>query len=250
LTANSATVLVTGASQGIGRAISLELARRSHPVLGVSRSKPEELHAANDSETAARLAWKSLDLSNATKVGAFVSSLRSLPIRMLVLSAVDYGVDGRHPASAISPEEWQRVVSTNCIGQCVLLSRLLPKLVANSPGVIVNISSDVAIFPGPGRAAYAASKAGLHATLRAVVEEHPFEELRVYQLIPTFQLATAGIRRRRPPGHDFSSYGDPAIIARVVSQLAEGKSIPAGAYLVKPDGTIEEYRERTEFSHR
>jgi cyclitol oxidoreductase len=250
LAANSATVLVTGASLGIGRAISLELARRGHSVLGISRSKPEKLDEANHSHICAHLRWKSLDLSKTAEVGVFISSLRSLPIRVLVLSAVDYGVNGRHPALATSPEEWQRVVSTNCIGQCVLVSQLLAKLIANPPGVIVNISSEVAIFPGPGRAAYAASKAGLHAMLRAIAEEHPSEELRVYQLIPTFQLVTPGIRRRRPPEHDFSSYGDPAIMARVVSQLVEGNSIPAGAYLVQPDGTIEEYRERTEFGHR
>jgi cyclitol oxidoreductase len=248
LSANPAQVLVTGASQGIGRAICEEFARRGNAVLGVSRTKPE-LQEPNQSDLFPSLAWRSLDLANADDVGGFVASLGAPAIRTVVLSAVDYGLNGRHPASATSPEEWRRVVSTNCIGQCILVSRLLPTLLRNAPGVVINISSDVAVLPAPGRAAYAASKAGLHAMLRAVAEEHP-RDVRIYQLIPTFQLLTAGIRRRRPAGHDFSSYGDPAIIARVVTRLADtdGSSIPAGAYLVTPDGTIEEYRERAAFS--
>jgi cyclitol oxidoreductase len=244
LTGNPYTVLVTGASQGIGRAISLELSRSGQSVLGVSRTKPEEPHNSSSPHTPTHLAWQSLDLANAIEVGVFVSNLQAPSIRVLVLSAVDYGVNGRHPATATSAEEWQRVVSTNCIGQCVLASQLLPTLMRNSPAILINISSDVAILPAPGRAAYAASKAGLHAMLRAVAEEHPVE-LQIYQLIPTFQLVTAGIRRRRPPDHDFSSYGDPAIMAGVASRLAcaSGNLIASGTYLVKPDGTIEEYCE-------
>jgi cyclitol oxidoreductase len=246
LIANPDNVLVTGASQGIGKAISLELARRGHAVLGVSRTKPDTPH---EPDISAKLTWKSLDLSNTAEVARFVSSLGAQPIRMLVLSAVDYGVNGRHSASSTSPEEWQRVVSTNCIGQCALVSQLLPKLIAHSPGIIVNISSDVAVFPAPGRAAYGASKAGLHAMLRAVAKEHPAEQLRIYQLIPTFQSMTAGIRRRRPSGFDFSAYADPAILARVVLQLTENNTLAAGTYLVKRDGVMQEYLENTEFSH-
>jgi NAD(P)-dependent dehydrogenase (short-subunit alcohol dehydrogenase family) len=161
---------------------------------------------------------------------------------------VDYGSSGRHPTLATPPQEWQQVIGTNCIGHCILVSRLLTKLTANSPGVIVNISSDIAVLPGPGRAAYAASKAGLHAMLRAVAAENPIESLRVYQLIPTFQLMTAGLRRRRPTGFDFSSYADPDVIARIVPQLLspDGGSIAPGTYLVRRDGTLGEYPETTQ----
>jgi NAD(P)-dependent dehydrogenase (short-subunit alcohol dehydrogenase family) len=248
LSANPANVLVTGASQGIGRAICKEFARRGHAVLGVSRTKPE-LHDPNQSNLFASLTWASLDLANTDEIGGFASSQAVSSIRTVVLSAVDYGLNGRHSVSTTLPEEWRRVISTNCIGHCILVSQLLPTLLHNAPGVVINISSDVAVLPAPGRAAYAASKAGLHAMVRAVAEEHLGDQLQIYQLIPTFQLLTAGIRRRRPAGHDFSSYGDPAIIARVVTRLAdrEGPSIPAGAYMVQPDGTIEEYGERAAF---
>lgn len=238
-------VLVTGASQGIGKAISLELARRGHFVLGVSRTKPEELADPARSFESDHLAWKPLDLSNAAEVAQFASSLETTAIRGLILSAVDYGAGGRHPAATTSAQEWQQVIATNCIGQSVLVSHLLPKLVANSPGIIVNISSDIAVSPGPGRAPYAASKAGLHATLRAVAAEHSVESLRVYQLIPTFQMITTGIRRRRPAGFDFSSYADPAVLAQLVNRLmdASGSYITPGTYLVRRDGMMTPYSE-------
>lgn len=240
-------VVLTGASQGIGKAILLELARHGHHVLGLSRTMPEQLADPSPSLKSESIAWKPLDLSNAEDVERCVSSLEPIAIRALILSAVDYGANGRHPASATSAEEWQRVVATNCIGQCLLVSRLLPKLTLNSPGIIVNISSDVAFLPGTGRAAYAASKAGLHAMLRAVAAEHPIHSLRVYQLVPTFQLMTEGIRRRRPRDFDFSSYVDPALFAQVVHRFVSpsGNSIPPGTYLVRRNGTIDQYEEVT-----
>ncbi len=239
----SACVLVTGASQGIGKAIVMRLAHNGYFVLGVSRSQPEfsdaaPFHAAN------RIEWTSLDLSEATGIEQYTASLESVSIRALILSAVDYGEGGRHSASATSASEWQRVITTNLIGHCVLTSRLLPKLIANAPGVIINVSSDVAVAPAAGRSAYAASKAGTHAMLRAVAAEHP-GELSVYQLIPTFQTVTNGIRRRRTGGFDFSSYADPALIAEVVSRLLSFScaSFPAGTYLVRRDGRLDWYQE-------
>ena len=243
----TARVLLTGASQGIGRAILLALARSRHFVLGVSRTKPEELADPARSLESDHLAWRPLDLSNAADVAQCASSLEPLAIRALILCAADYGASERHPASATSTQEWQQVIATNCVGHCLLVSRLLPKLITNSPGIIINLSSDVALLPGPGRAAYAASKAGLHAMLRAIAAEHSVECLRVYQLIPTFQLITKGIRRRRPIGFDFSSYADPALIAQTVDQILSpsGSSMAPGTYLVRRDGTMDRYPEIT-----
>lgn len=240
-------VLLTGASQGIGKAILVELARGGHFVLGVSRTKPEELPDPAPSSDRSYIAWKRVDLSDASDVEQCASSLEPMAIRALILSAVDYGPGGRHPASETAAEEWQRVIATNCIGQCLMVSRLLPKLIANSPGIIVNLSSDVAILPAAGRSAYAASKAGLHAMLRAVAAEHPVDCLRVYQLIPTFQLITNGIRNRRPVGFDFSSYVNPALIAQVVHHIISTphNSIAPGTYLVSRDGTLDPYHEVT-----
>lgn len=248
VTANpTATVVLTGASQGIGKAILLALARSRHSVLGLSRTTPEELADPAQSLDSVYAAWKPLDLSDAADVSRCASSLESTAIRALILCAVDYGANERHPASTTSAEEWHRAIATNCIGHCLLVSRLLPTLIANAPGIIINLSSDVALVPAPGRAAYAASKAGLHAMLRAVAAEHSEECLGVYQLVPTFQLITSGIRRRRPIGFDFSSYADPAILARVVHQIVSppGSSIAPGTYLVHREGALSEYPQST-----
>lgn len=240
-------MLLTGASQGIGKAVLLALSRSRHFVVGVSRKKPDELVAPSQSLASDYIDWMPLDLSDAAAVARCVTALEPVPLRALILCAVDYGEGGRHPASATSAPEWQKVIATNLVGHCLLVSSLLPKLVANSPGIIINLSSDVALIPAAGRAAYAASKAGLHAMLRAVAAEHSIDCLRVYQLIPTFQLLTNGIRRRRPVGFDFSSYADPALVAQVVDRiLSASSSIPAGAYLVRRDGTLDRYPEVTQ----
>ncbi len=242
------TVLVTGASQGIGKAIVAKLASVDHRVLCVSRSKPE-FHGSDQPQYADRITWNSLDLSDSNAVGKYAASLETASVNALILSAVDYGDGARHPASSTTSTEWQRVIATNLVGHCVLVSQLLPKLTRSSSGTIINISSDVAVLPAAGRSAYAASKAGLHAMLRAVEAELRSTGLRVYQLIPTFQSATEGIRRRRPEGFDFSSYATPTLIAEVVSRLlcCAGKSIPAGSYLIQKDGTLTPYQEVSSF---
>jgi len=247
-TANpTATVLLTGASQGIGKAILLALACGGNSVLGLSRTKPEDLSNPTLPFEADCIAWKPLDLSNTDEVAQFASSLGPIAVRALILCAADYGPGGRHLASATPATEWQQVIATNCVGHCILISSLLPKLIANSPGVIINISSDVALLPADGRAAYATSKAGLHAMLRAVAAEHSTECLRVYQLVPTFQLLTSGMRRRRPAGFDFSSYADPALIAQAVDEILSpsGNPLTPGTYLVHRDSAMSQYPEIT-----
>jgi len=239
----NARVLVTGASHGIGKAIVIRLASRRHFVLGVSRSQPEYLDPSQY-PWADHVAWTSLDLSNVTAVEQYTASLGTFSIRALILSAVDYGDGARHGASVTSASEWKRVIGTNLVGQSVLVSRMLSKLVQTGTGIIINVSSDVAVTPAAGRAAYGASKAGLHAMLRAVEAEHRDDGLRVYQLIPMFQSVTKGIRRRRPAGFDFSSYADPALIAEVVEQIvAAPGAVTGGTYMIRQDGTLEPYDE-------
>lgn len=241
---DSARVLVTGASQGIGKAIAAELASAHRFVLCVSRSKPD-FQGSEGSDCADRITWNPLDLSNAAAVEEYAASLEPVAINTLVLSAVDYGESGRHPASEISASEWQRVVATNLVGHCILVSRLLPKLIQNNPSGVIHVSSDVAVLPAAGRAAYAASKAGLHAMLRALAAEHESDGLRIYQLIPTFQSVTEGIRRRRPAGFDFSSYADPSLIAESVGQILSParNPLPPGTYLIHRDGSLTPYPE-------
>jgi NAD(P)-dependent dehydrogenase (short-subunit alcohol dehydrogenase family) len=236
-------VLVTGASQGIGRAILQTLLQSGTSATGLSRSCPESIAGGPGSN--ATFAWIRLDLSDLADVERQAFSMRSRGIRALVLSAVDYGSDRRHPTSETTQQEWWQVITTNCTGQCLLVSRLLPCLLSAAPGIIVNISSDVALLPAPGRTAYAASKAGLHAMLRGAAEEYSPDCLRVYQLIPKFQLDTEGIRRRRPPGFDFSSYADPALIGRIAQEIlaTSGAGIPPGTYSVCRDGTMVPYEE-------
>jgi cyclitol oxidoreductase len=238
-------ILLTGASQGIGRAILQRLLECGHSVTGLSRRRPEITSGMLGVN--ARFEWIHLDLSDLAQVERQALSLRRRCIRALILSAVDYGSDRRHPTAETTEHEWRKVVTTNCIGQCLLVSQLLPCLISTGRGIIINISSDVALIPAPGRTAYAASKAGLHAMLRGASAEYSPDELRVYQLIPRFQLNTEGIRRRRPPGFDFSSYADPVLVGTIVQKIfvSSGAEISPGAYSVCRDGTVVPFEQIT-----
>jgi NAD(P)-dependent dehydrogenase (short-subunit alcohol dehydrogenase family) len=239
-------ILVTGASQGIGHAICAALSAGDFHVQGVSRRPPAQVPRAGSG--AGRFTWSQLDLSRPADIARFASLEKDSPLDALILSAVDYGASRRHPAAETAPDEWFRVIATNTIGQSILTSLLLPTLLKAAPGVLINISSDVAVTAGAGRAAYAASKAGLHATLRAVAAENAPDRLRVYQFIPAFQSLTPGIRSRRPDGFDFSGYADPSVLAGLVCRILSRSALDTlpGTYLVRRDGSLEKYFEAAE----
>jgi len=98
---DSDSVLVTGASQGIGKAIVAKLASAHRFVLCVSRSKPD-FQTSVGTDCADRITWNPMDLSNEIAVADYAASLEPVAINTLILSAVDYGEGGRHPASEIS----------------------------------------------------------------------------------------------------------------------------------------------------
>jgi short-subunit dehydrogenase len=77
---DSACVLVTGASQGIGKAIVITLAHNGHSILGVSRSRPE-FPDADQVREGHRINWSPLDLSDATGVEQYAASLEPVAIR-------------------------------------------------------------------------------------------------------------------------------------------------------------------------
>lgn len=163
------TVLVTGASYGIGRATCERLAGAGAEVLMVARSTD-----ALD-ELADRLGPQAhplpCDLADLDQVARLLDALAHHPIEIVVSNA---GKSIRRSVAdtAERPHDLTRTTAVNYLGPATLLLGLLPAMRARGRGHIVNVSTiGVLVPPAPRWSAYVASKAAFDVWLRSAVTE-------------------------------------------------------------------------------
>ena len=163
--------LVTGASQGIGRACALELARAGATVALAARNE------ARLSETAAEIvasggtaAVFALDVASedSIKAGAKAVLEKFGKVEILVNNA---GITRDGLVLRMKRPDWDDVLSTNLTGAFLLTQALLSQMLRNRWGRIVNITSVVGETGQAGQVNYAASKAGLIGMTRSLARE-------------------------------------------------------------------------------
>ena len=155
-----ASALVTGAGRGIGRAISLALAREGVAVTGVARTAAElsTLVEEIEAQGGRGLAFAG-DVRNASvATGAVAAAVDHFGgLQILVNNA---GVGAFSNVSDTSDEDWERVIGTNLTAVFRLTRAALPHL-THRGGHVFMISSLAGVNPIAGMAAYCASKAAL-----------------------------------------------------------------------------------------
>ncbi len=185
MTTNRRTVLITGASAGIGRALAEEFGRNGHDLVLVARSaeKLSELAEALGARHHVRATAIPMDLSTARSAAELAVSVRQrdLVVDVLVNNA------GSAEAGAFRRTEGadlQRMVQLN-IGTLTGLTRLfLDGMVERGWGRVLNVASVAGFQPVPGLAAYAASKAYVLSLTEALDEELRGTGVRVGALCP------------------------------------------------------------------
>lgn len=165
------TALVTGAGNGLGRAIALALAGRGARVVLVGR-RPDPLAAVRAEIEAAGGAARTArcDVADPADVSRLAADLADEPVSILVNNA---GVAG--PVAAlvdVDPAEWDEVFAVNVRGTFLVCRAFLPGMVERGGGDVINLASVTGKRPLARRTPYAASKMavlGLTATLAAEV---------------------------------------------------------------------------------
>jgi 3-oxoacyl-[acyl-carrier protein] reductase len=178
--------VITGASQGIGHACALALAEAGASVALGSRNIEKLRSVAASIEVAGgRVIPLALDVSNAAAVlGAIEQVIKACSkIDILVNNA---GITKDNLLMRMKPEEWESVVKTNLEGPYQCMRAVLPSMVKQRYGRIINIASVVAQTGNAGQANYVASKAGLIGLTRAVAAEVASRNITVNAVAPGF----------------------------------------------------------------
>lgn len=178
--------LVTGASQGIGRACALELAKAGATVALAARSEAKLAEVAAEIEAAGgQAAAVALDVASeeSIKNGTKVVLDRFGKVEILVNNA---GITRDDLMMRMRRADWDDVLSTNLTGTFLLTQMLLRQMMKNRWGRIVNITSVVGRTGQEGQVNYAASKAGLIGFTRSLAREVASRGITVNAVAPGY----------------------------------------------------------------
>ncbi|HEX9303140.1 MAG TPA: SDR family NAD(P)-dependent oxidoreductase [Thermoanaerobaculia bacterium] len=165
------TVLVTGASRGIGRSVALRFAEEGARLALVARTESELLQTARAVEQAgARAVAIPTDIRDRDGVEACVERAESElgPIDVLVNNA---GVFLWRPFLELSSKEWELVLATNLTGAANFCRAVLPGMMRRRRGRIVNVSSIHGMRGEANLAAHSAAKFGLIGLTQSLARE-------------------------------------------------------------------------------
>jgi 3-oxoacyl-[acyl-carrier protein] reductase len=178
--------LVTGASQGIGRATSLALAEAGAKVAVAARSADKLASLVTEIESAGGAALAvPMDVADAAQVkGGFQQSLAKFgKLDILVNNAA---ITRDTLALRMKLEDWEAVLRTNLTGAHLCIQQALGAMLKQRGGRIINLTSVVAETGNAGQANYVASKAGLIGLTRAIAVEVASRNITVNAVAPGF----------------------------------------------------------------
>jgi NAD(P)-dependent dehydrogenase (short-subunit alcohol dehydrogenase family) len=174
------TVLVTGATSGIGRAAAEQFADRGAMVIVTGRDHGRGHEVVDTIESAGgRARFIPADLSDPDGTDRLAQAAGDIDV--LVNNAGIFPFGASHE---IAIEDVKAALDFNVVAPFALVARFVPGMVLRGSGAIVNVSTMVASFGLPGMSAYGASKAALELLTKAWAAEYGPSGVRVNAVSP------------------------------------------------------------------
>lgn len=221
-------VLITGASQGLGRQLAIEFAREGAAGIAIAARRVECLNEVRD---------RIHEVAPETRVLAIVADLTKQEDIERVVATTLSKFKGQldvlvNNASTIGPspmpflldyplEDFRNVISTNLIAPFLLIKKALPAMIENG-GSIINVTSDAGVNGYPGWGAYGISKFGIEGMSQTWAAELEDSGVRVNWVDPG-DMNTA-MHRAAEPDEDPNQWANPADVTEVFIYLASDES--------------------------
>jgi NAD(P)-dependent dehydrogenase (short-subunit alcohol dehydrogenase family) len=229
----SRAAIVTGGTGSLGRAVVRELLARGARVAVPYRSAADWEALRAEAGAPPGLFGIAADVGEAAGAAAFVEEavarLGALDGAALVAGAWAGGA----PFDEAPTAEWDLMLRANLDTAAHVLRPALPHL-RREGGSVVAVGARAAETAGAGMAAYAVSKAALHALVRVLALENAGRGVRVNAVLPG--TIDTPQNRRAMPSADRSGWTPAEAVARVVAFLLSGDSAPTTGALVPVDG--------------
>src|SRR4051794_36218338 len=241
----NATVVVTGASSGIGAELARELSRRGHHVTLVARRRErlEEL-AKQLGEADVRAA----DLARADGRAELLGALRQTGRFVAGLcNNAGFGSFGR--LWELDADTERQMVALNVVALHELTLEVLPRMVERGTGAILNVGSVAGAQPIPGNATYAATKAFVNSLSEALHSELQGTDVSCTVVMPGpvrtefVDAADAQDIEGRAPGFTWSTAQD--VARNAVDGMARGKRVVVPGAYAKAANTLGRLSPRT-----
>jgi 2-hydroxycyclohexanecarboxyl-CoA dehydrogenase len=219
--------IVTGAGQGIGKAIAEKLAAEGATVV------VSDLDEATASATASALpgaAAVRADVTDRQGVQAMVDGVVQQFGRIDVL-VNNAGWDKASPFVNSEPADWDRAIAVNLYGVLHTCKAVLPVMAGLGRGAVVNLGSDAGRVGSSGEAVYSAAKGGIIAFTKSLAREMARHQVRVNCVCPGptdtalfASFAGPELREALTRAIPFRRLGQPADVANVVAFLASDEA--------------------------
>jgi NAD(P)-dependent dehydrogenase (short-subunit alcohol dehydrogenase family) len=223
----AATVLVTGASGGLGPAVVEAFLADGWRVVAAARGGWPQAPAPSGG----RLEQVAADLAEPADVAVAVGVAAgdpAAPLRALVNLVGGYGGGGRVHETPV--EELERLLALNLRPTWLVTQAVLPHLTAGGGGAVVCVAARAAVVPRPGVAGYAAAKAAVLAFAQTVAVEYRRDGVRCNAVLPS--LIDTPANRAAQPDADHSRWVPPQQVAEVIRFLCGEQSAPTSGAAV------------------
>ena len=225
---NGKYILITGASQGLGRQLAIDFAREGAAGIAIVARRAEALKKVRKSieqiAPEARVLVIDADLSDEENIERVVATTLSEfngRLDVLVNNASEIGPTPLPYLLDYPLDDFRSVMNTNLIAPFLIIKKVLPAMIETS-GSIINVTSDAGRTGYPGWGAYGISKFGLEGMSQTWAAELQDSGVRLNYVDPG-EMNTE-MHRMAEPEEDPSQWADPTEVTEVFVYLASDES--------------------------
>lgn len=227
------SILITGASRGLGRALALRLAAEGAKVALVARHQTELEAVVRAIRNTGGTAFGIVaDVGDKESIYPIVGQAAALagPVDVLINNASTLGPVPLRLLLDTECEDFERALQVNTLGAFRLMKAVVGSMVLRQTGVIVNISSDAAVEAYPTWGVYSASKAALDHLTRIAAAELTDTRVRFLSVDPG-EMNTQ-MHADAMPDADINELPRPEVVAEtIVQMIRQSNAIASGSRL-------------------